>query len=204
MQASINKLFGEFTKSIRYPSNNSRKLFTIRFIGLNGVGKTHVAKILSRKLNLYIASNDEIRRFLNRKGLKGKNPDQEVVRKMAGRLSPYLYNHKISHIYDADHISFNKYARGIATKHGSKFYLLHIICPEEVVFKRLEDRLKEIRHDSNLHLSRADMKEYLKRKKLHKKVGIPKNIFMTIDTSKKIDLQVKKLVSELKNDKVIG
>ena len=200
---SINKLFSEFSKSIDYKSGNTKKLFTIRFIGLNGTGKTYIAKILSEKLNLYIASNDEIRRFLNKKGLRGKYPDQQVVRKMAGKLSPYLYNHRISHIYDTDHIAFYRWARGIATKHGSEFYLVHVVCPEKIVFKRIEERLRRVRHKPHLNLSRADVKEYMKRKALHEKLGLPKNFFFTIDTSKNKKTQTNQLVRKLEKEGVI-
>ncbi len=198
MNKSVNKLFKEFSKSIPNIKNKSNQLFTIRFIGLNATGKSTVAKILSEKLNLYIASNDIIRRFLNSQGIFGDYPNQDLVRKMAGRLSPYLYNHKISHIYDADHISFYKYAKGIATKHGSKFYLVHITCPESVVIKRLKKR-----KFTSADLSRADYNEYLKRKELHRKLGVPKGIFMTIDTSQDLSPQIDLLIRKLKQEQVI-
>lgn len=200
------RLLKKFLQTIGYPSKNTRRLFALGFIGTTGVGKSTVAILLSKKLNLYVASNDKVRRFLNKEGLPGKFPDQELLQQIAEESSRYLYKNKISHVIDADLIKFHEVAKKNAESHGAKFFLIHLVCPEEVILRRLRKRKEEIQRElkenpgsefaSQGH-SLSFKKEYLERTKMHNTHPLPEYIYFTLDTSKNVDVQIDNLKQKL-------
>ncbi|MDP1883859.1 MAG: AAA family ATPase, partial [Candidatus Moranbacteria bacterium] len=146
--------------------DNSTKLFAISFIGTTGVGKTTVSQKLAEKLGFYVANSDEIRRFLNREGFPGKFPDQDLVNFMGKKVSEFLYQTKTSHIIDADMIRFYDKALANATSNGAKLLIIRLVCPEEIILKRLEERQSKINEDrsqnySEVGFSLSVMEEYL-------------------------------------------
>lgn len=177
------ELLEKFLSTIEARPHNTKRLFTVGLIGLNGSGKTTVARLLAKKTRLYIASNDVIRRFLNTQGWAGDHPDQELLQHIAEASSEFLYKNSISHIIDADLIKFHRIARPKAQQYGADFMLIHIICREEVILKRLEQRQTEISTDPTKDFSRAGKDMYEMRKKLHDEMPLPDDIFYTIDTS---------------------
>lgn len=192
----------KFLDTIKARPVNTKKLFAIGFIGLNGVGKSFVAQKISKQLNLYVASNDKIRRFLNEQGFVGSSPNQELLQKIAEESSHYLYKNKISHIIDNDLIKFHEKARKNAEEKNAKIYIIHLVCPENIIIEKLRKRQKEISIHSNENFSRVGEEEYFKRKELHRSIPI-NNIFLTIDTSKDLASQINKLVTKLKQEQVL-
>lgn len=199
----FDELFEKFIKTINIPAQNTKQLFSIGLIGLTGSGKSTVAKMIGEKLNLFVGSNDSIRRFLNDEGFPGENPNQEMLQKIAEKASEFLYENKISHIIDADLIKFHENAKENAQNHKAKFYLIFVKCPEEIIFKRLEERNEKILQNPASNLSRVGKEEYLKRKKLHDELGLPEDIFFTIDNSENLSKQVDDLAAKLIEEKVL-
>ncbi len=180
-------------------SRRSKKLFVIGFIGVTGVGKSYVAKLISNKLNLYIASNDKIRRFLNDEGIEGVNPQQNLLQEIAESSSKYLFENQISHIIDADLLKFYKVAKKNANKYGAKFFLIRLYCPERIILDRLKKRKKD---DDNF--SHAGEEIYFVRKQLHKDTNISKeDIFFEINTEKDVEKQVYDFIDLLTKKGVI-
>lgn len=202
MRVSESELIEKFIRTIHVDPSNTKRLFTVGFAGLNGVGKSFVARRLSEKLGLYVASNDKIRRFLNEQGFEGASPVQDMVQKIGPASSAYLYEHKISHVIDADLYQLHQITRENARNHGANFFLVRLVCPEEIILERLERREREIRGNADANLSRVGKDEYFKRKRLHESLPIPETFF-TIDTSGDIDSQLDLLVSKLQAENVL-
>lgn len=200
MKYSDQQLIDSFIKTIKIKSSNTKELFTIGFVGIVGSGKSFVAQKISEKLNLYIASNDKIRRFLNSLGFEGDHPLQRVVRKTSLAVTKYLFENNMSHIIDADLIEFYKNAEKIADEFQSNLYIIEIKCPEKIILDRLEKRSKNLENN----LSRAGKEKYFERKELHNLLSKSKpEIFFRIDTSKNVDSQIDELILKFKKEKII-
>ncbi|MCK9378998.1 MAG: AAA family ATPase [Candidatus Moranbacteria bacterium] len=182
--------------------NNTRSLFSVGFIGINGVGKSFVAEKLSEKIGLYIANNDKIRRFLNESGFNDTDYVQKLVFDMGPKLSAHLYANKLSHIIDADIVQFHDITRKNAMDHGARLCIIHLICPENVILERINKREKDIAKNPLVNFSRAGKDEYFKRKALHQSLLLPE-VFFTVDTSLDVDIQLNKVVNKLKKEKLI-
>lgn len=195
-------LLNKFISAIDIQKTNSKKLFTIGLIGLNGSGKSFVARKISERLGLYIASNDNIRRFLNENGFDGASPMQNFVFNAGPIISKYLYDHKISHIIDADLLQHHQITKENALKNGAKLYLINIICPERIILKRLQERELETRKNPETNFSRVGVDEYFKRKALHATLSLP-DVFFTFDTSKDIEPQLNDLIGKFEKEQFI-
>jgi len=201
-----NILVEKYINQIKVDPENTKKLFAIGFIATTGVGKSTTSQKIAERLGLFVASNDEIRRFLNKEGIPGIFPDQELVQRIAEESSRYLYDNKISHVIDADLIKFHATAKKNAEEHGAKFFLLHLVCPEDVIMKHLNERDKKISELSgssddkgmkNVGHSLSSVKEYEERTKVHKETPLPDYIFMRIDTSLPMEPQLDELEGKL-------
>lgn len=116
--------------------------FIIGFIGIVGSGKSTVAKHLAKELNILIASNDEIRRFFNQNNIYGESPLQDLLQEIAESRTQILLSNKTSHIIDADLMEHWQTAKSNASRYGSKFILIKIKCPEEIILSRIDPKNK--------------------------------------------------------------
>ena len=196
-QQSKEALKRDFLKILPINQRSTRKLFTLGFIGLVGSGKSFIAEKLSKRLGIYVASNDAIRRFLNGRGIDGKAPSQMLVQDIAEASTEFLFQHKSSHIIDADLIKFHETARENSAKHGAVLVLVRITCPEEIILQRLESRRQDVH---NLSLAGEDV--YFQRKALHEALSFPETYF-TIDSTQDVDGQIEMLVKKLEQDGVL-
>jgi predicted kinase len=197
----------KYLKTIKAKPLNTKKLFAIGLIGVTGVGKSTFAKKLSKKLDLYLASSDKIRRFLNDSGYPGVDPDQKLHYQISFKTLTHLLKNKISTVYDADLIKFTDNATKIVNSHGAEMFWVHLICPEPIILERLRARTTRVQkamksnnksHEKTGH-SVAGVEEYMNRRELHKNIALPKNIFLTINTSKEISPQILHLKKKLKD-----
>lgn len=202
MEINKKKLIEEYLETIELNKYKTKKLFAIGFIGLIGIGKSFVAQKLEEKLGIFVAANDKIRRFLNQKGFKGDSPVQNILQEIAEATTIYLYKNRVSHIIDADLIKFHLLAKKISEENGADFFLIKLICPEEIIISRLEKRKAECKDNPSSNFSRADMDEYFRRKEMHLLSPIPETFF-TINTSGEIDLQISELAQKLNQEGVI-
>ena len=202
MNISNQDLVEKYLQNIDVKKGKTKKLFAIGFVGLNGAGKSFVAEKLSKELGLYIASNDKIRRFLNEEGFEGASPAQKLVQNIAENSTRFLFENKSSHILDADLIEFHHIAKKNADAYSAALYIVHLVCPEKLILKRLKDRNLEVKNSSSSNLSRVGAERYFERKEMHSKLPMPK-IFFTIDTSNDVDIQIESLVDKLNGEKVL-
>lgn len=192
-----------YLATIKVTPHNTKRLFAIGMIGMTGSGKSTYAEALGKRLNLFVGSNDHIRRWLNSQGFAGESPAQELVQMIGESGSRYLYEQGISHIIDADLVKFYDTARRNAESFGAEFFLVHITAPEGVIMKRLKEREAAIASGASSTLSRVGTAEYLKRKQLHEKLGHPDDLLLNVDTSGDIMQAVEKTVELLKQKDVI-
>ena len=196
------KLFDKFIKTLTVKSANTKKLFGIGFIGLVGSGKSYVAKEIGKRLGLYVDCNDKVRRFLNKEGFSGSSPVQKIVEKIGPEVGHYLYQNNISKILDADLVKHYNIAKENVEKFGGKFFIIKLVCAEDVILTRLEKREREIAKNPNSNLSRAGKEDYFKRKKMHEEISLAE-IFFTIDTAIDVNPQIDELINKLKKEQVI-
>lgn len=201
-KTEIDHLQELYLNAIPIRPRNTKETFAVGMIGLVGSGKSTVAKEIARRLGLFVASNDAIRRFLNTQGYPGSSPMQEAVQSIAIATSRHLFAQHISHIIDADLIKFHVVARQEAAAAGAKLFLLHIHCPESVTLDRLRRRQAGSGGDE-ADLSQAGEGEYEIRKNLHRTIAMPQDIVMAIDTSQPLGLQVDEFVAMLQSQGVL-
>ena len=189
-----------YLETIKIEPGNTKEVFLIGMVGLVGVGKSTFAQALSARLGLYVASNDTIRRWLNRQGIPGVSPRQDLVQKIAEASSRYLYAHNISHILDADLVEYYGRAREYTDEFGVRFFLFHLVVSEKTILARIEKRTAEAVDTA----SKAGIAEYTIRRDFHQKLGLPPGISLTISTEGPIEKEVERVVSFLRNEGCIA
>ena len=199
MNYSYENIFEKLVAEI--PLKPSDNVYGITFIAGPGFGKSTVAKIISKKLGLYITANDKIRRLYNELGFDDTLYEDDVKR-MANDRTIYLLDNKTSHIIDANMEFFWEMALNNYNSHNAKLFFVELSCAEEEVLKRIGVRKDNFGKNDNLsRATEADYYNYLEKKKTN---GIPKNkIFFTIhtDTSvEEIEKQVDILIEKIRSD----
>jgi len=174
----------------------------IAFIGLTGVGKTTLAYLLSKHLKLPVFSHDQARTFMEKHGFSSS--DRDLVERLNYERIIYCVTHKISHIIDGDILSYYQDVKTLIESYNGTLYLINVVCPENIVHERLEAREKDINRQIKCKFcSKAGWDFYLKRRKLHLQAEYPENFFFTVDSSKDIQNQIKRLVFKIKRHNYI-
>lgn len=169
------------------------KTYSIGLIGLPGSGKTYFARLLSKKLSLYIANADEVRLFLTKKEIKDPL-QQRIAEIICEARTVFLYKNKINFILDTDLINFYEKAKKYAKENNAEIFIIKLKCSEKLIFERIKLRDKGI---DPTNPSPASFDKYFERKEQHyKKQKI--DVFYEIDTSKKLELQIKKLIKKIR------
>ncbi len=194
-------LLQEYIQSLEYVPNNTKRSFVVGLVGVTGSGKSTVARKLAENANLFVASNDAIRRFLNSKGFEGDSPVQHVLEYMAVACGDYLDERHVSRVLDADLLMFIDTARQRAEEHGFKFYLVHIVAPDALIRERIKHRLENTVDGSGEH-SRAGIDAYERRLELHTQAQLPEFDF-EIHTDEPLDEQIDRLCQLFERDGVI-
>lgn len=190
-----NEIYNELIK--RIPLNKSDNPYAILFIAGPGFGKSTVAKLLSKKLDLYIASNDSIRRVIDNE--KDVPETRDLVIKVAFNRLEYILQNKISHILDGDsEFSFDKLYE-LYNKYGFKVIVIKLECSEETILKRLDNRALSFgKNDNESRATDKHYYEYLERLK-NKNIKSEFNYFViNTDTSyEEVEKQVDELISKI-------
>lgn len=201
---SEDELIEKYLATLHVEASNTKELFLLGFIGVIGSGKSYLAKKLSDKLSLFVASNDQIRRFLDDLKLDWSSPMQPTLQKIAEARTHYLFRNRVSHIQDADMIQFSDLVKENAARYGAKVFFINVVCPEEVILKRLERREVDLKNNPESSVSKSGVEQYFKRKLVRDNYQLPE-IFFTIETSNNndIDDQVNLLIGNLKASGVL-
>ena len=171
------KLIKKFLLKFPITKGNKTNPYVILIDGYTGMGKSTIAKCISKFDSSIILNNDEVRYFLN----DYKNNNYKLLQEY--RLEKLLENNNsciidscLCHNYESK-LEFYK-------KLGIKYYIIRLECSSETVKKRLEKRII-----SNENYSIANYNDYLWMKDNVKRVPIDLIDFI-INTENDIEKQV--------------
>ncbi|MGD1836832.1 MAG: AAA family ATPase [Nitrososphaeraceae archaeon] len=160
--------------------------------GLPGSGKTFLAnKLLSYFDTFTILSTDKIRKELFQVPSYNRF-ERSIVYDVMILIAKYLHSTGISCILDGT-FNRNKSRNEVKEKLGLKqnqIYIIECTCPENIIMSRLLCRNKD-------DLSDADISVYWKMKKIYEPV---ETNHTSIDTSKPIDLNLGKIIKDIKKN----
>ena len=180
-----------------YKIDSVAKPFLLCFIGGPGYGKSFLSKLISKRKNIPIISNDRTRRLLDSIGLDSTN--QEVVHKLACLQMEYLINHHSNMIIDANAIRQHNVISKKAKELNVKCYYVNLLCDHDVILERLDYRENKLGQIDNY--SRATKKDYLNYQEEIKNIIFPaEKIFFEIKTDEDLDKQVEKLFEKIERD----
>lgn len=188
------KLYNMIVKDI--PISNDNFVYAITFIGLPGMGKSTIANILSKKLNIYIAVNDEIRRILDKLGIDSSQNKQLTKKLIIDRIK-FMLKNNTSMIIDGNAQSKYNDLERILNDFNAHCFFIKLECSEEEILKRLDYRESQFGKDKN-NFSIATRKDYYSEKQLKSNQFPKEKIFFTINTEENIDSQIDMLVDKIK------
>ena len=171
----------EFIKDFPIPKGDKESPYIILFDAYTGQGKSYVSSLISKHDGSVILNNDEVRKWLN---------DYSDSSNLRNELQRYrlelLLKNKNSCIMDSCSCHKWKEKKEYYDSLGYKYYIIRLVCDEEVVKKRLENRAD--------NYSVATYKDYLWMKE-----NVPhiddSLIDVIIDTEKDVEEQVKEFVA---------
>ena len=166
---------------------NKKEPYIILFDAFTGQGKSHVSKILSNLDKSIILNNDEIRNWLN--DYSDKNNTKNELQRY--RLELLLKNGN-SCIMDSCFCHNWKEKKEYYDSLGYKYYIIRLECSDEIVEKRLQNRVK-----NNDNYSEANYNDYLWMK--NNVTHVDDNLInFIINTEKDVELQVKEFLNKYK------
>lgn len=175
----------KFINDFPIPIGNKTTPYIILFDAFTGQGKSYVSEIISKLDNSIILNNDEVRNWLNDYSDKS-NLRNELQRY---RLELLLENNN-SCIMDSCFCHNWKDKKDYYDRLGYKYYIIRLKCSDEVVEKRLEERIK-----NNDNYSDANYNDYLWMKS--NVAHVDNNLVdYVIDTEKNVEFQVKDFLSK--------
>ncbi len=137
--------------------------------GLPGTGKTSVAKELAGHLGAERLSTDELRRKIDKNQDYSEQHKRSVYAVLMEKAEKILEQRK-SVILDGTFFKrdLRQRAEKLARKHGESFFLVEVVCPENIVKRRIEDR-----YQAGTDASEADYKVYKMMKKQFEDIKDP-------------------------------
>lgn len=154
--------------------------------GLQGTGKTTVAKKITKEIKGVLLRTDVIRRDLFEvpeyiKKIYPKDQMQKVYDEMFSQARILLKKNR-NVVLDATFLKKENREKAKKISKGHNFEIIEIVCPEKIVEMRMKKRFKGE--------SKAKFEHYLKYKNIFEPI---KEKHIIINTSKNIDSQLKKI-----------
>ena len=175
-----NVLLREYLKQQNFENTTySGDPFVVVMVGLPGSGKSTFAAELSRVTGIYIARNDDVRRFLNKKGYADEASFQTTVENINIATTDLLLKKQVAHIRDADIIRFHAEFTKKAVKYNTPFFTVHVVCNDDVLQQRSVARDEsKARGEIDKYQSRAGVRELNDRMRLHQSISYPNYDFI--------------------------
>lgn len=148
--------------------------------GLQGTGKTTVAKKVALKINGVVLRTDEIRKEIIKNPVYSKEEKDRVYDEMFSRAKGLIKEGR-SVVLDATFVK--KENRDRAKGISKEFRIIEVVCPEGVARERIRKRVG--------NKNEANFDNYLKYKRFFEAVD---EEHMVVDTSKDVDEQLRELV----------
>jgi predicted kinase len=173
----------EFIKRFPIPKGNKESPYLILFDAYTGMGKSTVSKAIAKLDGSVILNNDEVREFLN---------DHEDARNIRKELQNYrlelLLKNGNSCIMDSCFCHNWQEKKKYYDELGYKYFVIRLICREEVVKERLQKRTQD-----GENYSIATFKDYMWMKENVSHVD-DELIDFVIDTEEDIEKQAKEFL----------
>lgn len=180
------------------PITHDDVVFGITFVGPPGIGKSMVANLLSKRLNVYVTANDEIRRMLDDVGIDSSK-NQPLVEKLAYDRSKFMLENNTSMIIDANCLTAYKAVEENFGYFGVPCFFIKLECNENEILRRLEYRETQFGKDKN-NFSRTTKKDYdLYLERLKNNPFPEEKVFFTMDTDKELAPQIEEVVNKIEH-----
>lgn len=180
----------------KIPLKNDNPLLCLCFVWSPWVWKSTIAKMISEKIWIYIASNDKIRRILESYGIDSMN-HQNIVEKFVLDRAIYLLENHTNMIIDANVLTSYQKIEHILKQYNSTWLFIYLECSESIILQRLKVR-KDILGTESCGYSAGTIDDYYNFKESEKKSPFPdEKIFFKIDTGNNVQEQVEALIEKI-------
>lgn len=189
------------------PPREYENPFIVALCGYSGSGKSHIARTLSKELELYIVGGDTVRQQIYQDSeLKNLPLDeiQDLTNEISNQKIKKILNQKMSVVIDRS-VSALKYFNQLK-EYQVPVYLIHLISDHEQNIERVINRYQEPQKDldgygdidSKSGVHTREMYEEIKERKVY---DIPEELFdYQIDARKPLEevmIQTKEIASNI-------
>ena len=168
----------KYIKEFPIPKGDKKEPYLIVFDAYIGQGKSTVSKIISKHDKSVIMNNDELRNWLD----DYVNPD--ILYELQWYRLDLILKNNNSCILDSCSLKNWDYNKKYIDSLGYKYYVIRLVCDEDIIRERLSSRTKD-----GINFSIATYEDYLDMKKTYSRID-DSLISFTIDTGKDIEPQV--------------
>lgn len=168
----------KYIKEFPIPKGDKKEPYLIVFDAYIGQGKSTVSKLISKYDKSIVMNNDELRNWLD----DYVNPD--ILYELQWYRLDLILKNNNSCILDSCSLKNWDYKKKYIDSLGYKYYVIRLVCDEDIIRERLSSRTKD-----GINFSIATYEDYLDMKKTYSRID-DSLISFTIDTGKDIEPQV--------------
>ena len=168
----------KYIKEYPIPNGDKKEPYIILFDAYIGQGKSTVSKMISKYDKSIILNNDELRNWLD------DYSSVDILYELQWYRLDLLLKNNNSCILDSSSTKNWNYKKRYFDKQGYKYYIIRLVCDEDIIKERLSSRTKD-----GINFSIANYEDYLDIKKTYPRID-DSLISFTIDTGKDIEPQV--------------
>lgn len=181
----------KFIEDFPIPKGNKNKPYIILFDAYTGMGKSTVAREISKYDDSIILNNDEVRSWL-----KDYNDTTNLKDELQKYRLELLLKNNNSCIHDSCFCHNWKEKIKYFEQLGYRYYIIRLICDEKIIKQRLEKRTLD-----GINYSVADYNGYLWMKENVSRVD-DELIDFTINTEKDIFSQVSEFLNNIMENEI--